>query len=160
MKVKGESSPYDGNLVYWSTRMGNNPELPKRVATLLKKQNGKCTLCGLHFREEDVMEIDHKIPKSKGGKDSYENWQLLHRHCHDTKTATELAIAKSKEMEIISIFERVKAIAKAYANNEDPNLKQPVDVPGNKSGCNSAKPKPQRNPEWFWEDDMLVMRSV
>jgi RNA-directed DNA polymerase len=160
VKVKGESSPYDGNLVYWSTRMGNNPELPKRVATLLKKQNGKCTLCGLHFREEDVMEIDHKIPKSKGGKDSYENWQLLHRHCHDTKTATELAIAKSKEMEIISIFERVKAIAKAYANNEDPNLKQPVDVPGNKSGCNSAKPKPQRNPEWFWEDDMLVMRSV
>ncbi|MGH8001942.1 MAG: HNH endonuclease [Brasilonema sp.] len=24
------------------------------------------------------MEVDHKIPKSFGGKDSYENWQLLH----------------------------------------------------------------------------------
>ena len=35
-KVKGESSPYDGNLVYWSTRMGKHPESPKRVATLLK----------------------------------------------------------------------------------------------------------------------------
>ncbi|MEH1815278.1 MAG: group II intron reverse transcriptase/maturase [Nostoc sp.] len=89
VKVKGESSPYDGNLAYWSTRMGNHPEMPKRVATLLKKQKGKCTHCGLFFRENDVMEVDHKIPKSQGGKDSYDNWQLLHRHCHDTKTAND-----------------------------------------------------------------------
>ena len=89
VKVKGESSPYDGNLVYWSTRMGNNPEMPSRVSKLLKKQKGKCTHCGLYFREEDVMEIDHKIPKSQGGKDSYDNWQLLHRHCHDTKTTLD-----------------------------------------------------------------------
>jgi RNA-directed DNA polymerase len=65
VKVKGESSPYDGNLVYWSTRMGNNPEMPKRVATLLKKQKGKCTHCGLFFREDDVIEVDHIIPKSR-----------------------------------------------------------------------------------------------
>jgi RNA-directed DNA polymerase len=89
VKVKGESSPYDGNLVYWSTRMGKNPEMPKRVTTLLKKQKGKCTHCGLFFRENDVLEVDHKIPKSQGGKDSYDNWQLLHRHCHDTKTASD-----------------------------------------------------------------------
>ncbi len=158
VKVKGESSPYDGNLVYWSSRKGEHPEMPTRVATLLKDQNGKCAHCGLYFREEDVMEIDHKIPKSQGGKDYKNNWQLLHRHCHDTKTATDLALAKAKEMETIKTFERVKAIAKAYANNEEPNLKQSVDVPGNKSGCNSAKPKPQLNPEWFWDDDMLVMR--
>ncbi|MBP5975793.1 group II intron reverse transcriptase/maturase [Brasilonema sp. CT11] len=89
VKVKGESSPYDGNLVYWSTRMGNNPEMPSKVSKLLKKQKGKCAHCGLYFRENDVIEVDHKIPKSKGGKDSYDNWQLLHRHCHDTKTATD-----------------------------------------------------------------------
>mgnify|MGYP000196787747 CR=1 FL=1 len=89
VKVKGELSPYDGNLVYWSTRMGNNPEMPNRVAKLLKKQKGKCIHCGLFFREDDVMEIDHRIPKSQGGKDSYDNWQLLHRHCHDTKTAID-----------------------------------------------------------------------
>lgn len=35
------------------------------------------------------MEVDHKNPKSQGGKDSYDNWQLLHRHCHDTKTALD-----------------------------------------------------------------------
>jgi RNA-directed DNA polymerase len=89
VKVKGESSPYDGNLVYWSTRMGNNPEMPSRVSKLLKKQKGKCTHCGLFFRENDVIEVDHRIPKSKGGKDSYDNWELLHRHCHDTKTALD-----------------------------------------------------------------------
>jgi len=88
-KVKGESSPYDGNLVYWSIRMGHHPEMPKRTATLLKKQSGKCAHCGLHFKEGDVIEVDHRDPKSKGGKDSYYNWQLLHRHCHDTKTTTD-----------------------------------------------------------------------
>jgi RNA-directed DNA polymerase len=89
VKVKDESSPYDGNLVYWSTRMGNNPEMPSRISKLLKKQKGKCTHCGLFFREDDVMEVDHRIPKSQGGKDSYDNWELLHRHCHDTKTASD-----------------------------------------------------------------------
>lgn len=97
VKVKGESSPYDGNLVYWSTRMGNNPEMPKRVTTLLKKQKGKCSHCGLNFREEDVIEVDHKIPKSKGGKDSYDNWELLHRHCHDTKTATDGSLGNKSD---------------------------------------------------------------
>jgi RNA-directed DNA polymerase len=92
VKVKGESSPYDENLVYWSTRMGNNPEMPSRVTKLLKKQKGKCTHCGLFFREDDVMEVDHRIPKSQGGKDSYDNWQLLHRHCHDTKTALDSSL--------------------------------------------------------------------
>jgi len=69
--------------------MGKNPELPPRVAKLLKKQNGKCAHCGLFFRENDVLEVYHIIPKSKGGKDEYKNYQLLHRHCHDTKTAND-----------------------------------------------------------------------
>jgi RNA-directed DNA polymerase len=122
-KVKGESSPYDGNLVYWSTRMGNNPEMPSRVSKLLKQQKGRCAHCKLYFREGDVMEVDHKIPKSQGGKDSYDNWQLLHRHCHDTKTVNDGSL-------------------------------------GDKSGCNRTEPKPPVLPEWFWEDDMLVMRYV
>lgn len=77
--------------------MGNSPEMPKTVATLLKKQKGKCTQCGLIFRENDVMEVDHIIPKSQGGKDSYDNWQLLHRHCHDTKTAKDGSIGTQSD---------------------------------------------------------------
>ncbi|MGH8000440.1 MAG: group II intron maturase-specific domain-containing protein [Brasilonema sp.] len=92
VKVKGDASPFDGNLVYWSSRMGKNPELPSRVTKLLKKQKGKCAHCGLFFRESDVMEVDHIIPTSIGGKDCYDNWQLMHRHCHDTKTTNDGSI--------------------------------------------------------------------
>lgn len=89
VKVKGEASPYDGNLVYWSSRMGKHPEMPRRESFLLKRQKGKCTHCGQYFMEESVIEVDHVIPKSKGGKDTPDNLQLLHRHCHDEKTALD-----------------------------------------------------------------------
>jgi len=89
VKVKGDSSPYDGNLIYWSTRMGKHPEMPKRTASLLKKQKGKCAHCELFFKDGDLMEVDHIIPKSKGGKEEYKNYQLLHRHCHDEKSRND-----------------------------------------------------------------------
>ncbi|WP_452039078.1 group II intron reverse transcriptase [Aetokthonos hydrillicola] len=89
VKVKGEASPYNGNLVYWSSRMGTHPEMPKKVATLLKQQKGKCAFCGLYFRTEDLLEVDHIIPRSKRGKDEYKNLQVLHKHCHDSKTALD-----------------------------------------------------------------------
>ncbi|MDJ0725357.1 MAG: group II intron reverse transcriptase/maturase [Prochloraceae cyanobacterium] len=94
VKVKGEVSPYDGNLVYWSSRMGKHPEMPVRTASLLKKQKGKCAHCGLWFNEGDTIERDHIIPKAIGGKDEYKNWQLLHRHCHDEKTKHDLKLIK------------------------------------------------------------------
>ncbi len=89
VKVKSDASPYNGNLIYWSSRMGTHPEISTRVATLLKKQKGKCTHCDLYFREEDVLEVDHITPRTKGGKDKYKNLQILHRHCHDRKTAKD-----------------------------------------------------------------------
>lgn len=73
VKVKGNASPYDGNWVYWSTRMGNHPEMPKRTESLLKKQKGRCPHCGLFLRDGDSRELDHIIPKSKGGRDEYKN---------------------------------------------------------------------------------------
>jgi RNA-directed DNA polymerase len=91
VKVKGTASPFDGNLKYWSSRRGEHPLVPSRVAKLLKKQQGKCAHCKLYFREDDLIEVDHIIPKSKGGKDIYSNLQTLHRHCHDTKTANDIS---------------------------------------------------------------------
>ena len=95
IKVKGNASPYDGNLIYWSTRMGKHPEMPKTRTTLLKRQHGKCPHCNLFFREGDVIELDHITPKSKGGKNEYKNLQLLHRHCHDEKTLTDGSLERS-----------------------------------------------------------------
>jgi arginine utilization protein RocB len=62
------------------------------VAILLKKQKGKCPYCGLFFKTDDLLEIDHITPKSLGGKDEYKNWQILHRHCHDNKTSEDGSI--------------------------------------------------------------------
>jgi RNA-directed DNA polymerase len=121
VKVKGNKSPYDGDWLYWCKRMGEHPEIPIRMSTLLKSQKGKCALCGNYFKDGDSIEVDHIIPRSQGGKSEYKNLQLLHRHCHDKKTASDGSL-------------------------------------GDKSGCNSAKPKPPVKPEpWFWQDDMLVM---
>ncbi|BAY14126.1 RNA-directed DNA polymerase (plasmid) [Calothrix sp. NIES-2098] len=89
IKVKGNASPFDGNLKYWSSRRGEHPLVPTRVAKLLKEQKGKCAHCGLYFREDDLIEVDHIIPKSLGGLDRYSNLQALHRHCHDRKTAND-----------------------------------------------------------------------
>ena len=80
VKVKGDASPHDGNSIYWSTRIGRHPEVPKRVAILLKRQEGKCPYCGASFKTGDLMEVDHIEPRSKGGKNTLNNLQLLHRH--------------------------------------------------------------------------------
>jgi RNA-directed DNA polymerase len=69
--------------------MGRHPEVSNRLAYLLKVQNGKCAHCRLSFSYSDVMEVDHRIPRSQGGTDAYLNLQLLHRHCHDAKTAAD-----------------------------------------------------------------------
>jgi len=89
VKVQSSRSPYDGDWVYWSSRMGKHPEVSTKLATLLKKQKGKCNHCGLTFKYGDLIEIDHINPKSKGGKNHYDNLQALHRHCHELKTAND-----------------------------------------------------------------------
>ncbi|GET39530.1 RNA-directed DNA polymerase [Microseira wollei NIES-4236] len=95
-KVKGEKSPYDGDLTYWSSRMGSHPEMPIDKAQLLKKQKGRCAYCGLTFRDGELLEIDHITPKFLGGNNSKSNKQLLHRHCHDTKTSLDKVSMREK----------------------------------------------------------------
>ena len=51
---------------------------------LYKQQNGKCNACGNDF-EIYNLEIDHIVPKSKGGGDYYENYQLLCSSCNRIK---------------------------------------------------------------------------
>jgi len=101
VKVQGARSPFDGDWVYWSTRLGRHPELPRRVAWLLRRQRGRCARCGLYCRDGDLPEIDHVLPRSAGGPDGYANWQLLHRHCHDQKTAEDAVAVSVTEDPII-----------------------------------------------------------
>ncbi|MDJ0519441.1 MAG: group II intron maturase-specific domain-containing protein [Trichodesmium sp. MO_231.B1] len=89
IKVKGNKSPLDGDWTYWSNRIGKYPGVRKEVTTLLKRQKNKCAFCGLTFRPTDLMEVDHIKPRSVGGDNKLNNKQLLHRHCHDSKTALD-----------------------------------------------------------------------
>ncbi|WP_293144194.1 reverse transcriptase domain-containing protein, partial [Okeania sp. SIO3I5] len=89
IKVKGNKSPYDGDWTYWSNRIGKYPGVRKEVTTLLKRQKNKCAFCELTFRPSDLMEVDHIKPRSEGGDNTLKNKQLLHRHCHDSKTVKD-----------------------------------------------------------------------
>jgi RNA-directed DNA polymerase len=90
VKVQGTRSPFDGDLVYWASRLGRHPDLPKSKAILLKRQQGRCASCGLLFtRADELIEYDHILPKALGGQDRRHNRQLLHGHCHDQKTAAD-----------------------------------------------------------------------
>lgn len=96
IKVKRNKSPFDGDTKYWASRMGKHPEMKDSVAKLLKRQKGKCNWCHLTFQEEDLIEIDHIIPKAICGNKK-DNLQLLHRHCHDIKTKSDLKAIKANK---------------------------------------------------------------
>ncbi len=88
VKVKGNASPFDGNLLYWAKRLQqSHPLTMSRLGALLHKQQGKCRWCELLFQEGDLIEIDHITPRSEGGTDEPSNLFALHRHCHDQRHA-------------------------------------------------------------------------
>jgi RNA-directed DNA polymerase len=103
VKVRGKASPYDGNLVYWAQRLRDHPLTSSRVALLLKRQEGRCTRCGLLFtdRDRDSIEVDHVIPRSRGGAHDPTNMQALHGHCHDEKTAEDGSQSKRQQSGIV-----------------------------------------------------------
>ena len=92
VKIQGNRSPFDGDLKYWSKRKAAHPELNSTKSKLLSKQKGRCRFCGLYFKEEELLETDHVRATMNGGKDEYKNLQLLHKHCHDNKTAIDYKI--------------------------------------------------------------------
>ncbi|AMW30567.1 DNA polymerase [Limnospira platensis YZ] len=97
--IRPDATLDDGNWTYWATRKGQAIETPTRVAILLKKPKSLCAWCGQYFTPSDLVEVDHIVPRSHGGKDEYKNLQLLHRHCHDDQTALDNANAVSLTME-------------------------------------------------------------
>ena len=54
---------------------------------LHKAQDGKCMYCGRR-PGMDLMDVDHKNPRAKGGSDQKRNLQLLCRSCNTRKGAT------------------------------------------------------------------------
>jgi hypothetical protein len=48
-------------------------------------------------KDGDLLEVDYGIPTALGGEDQLSNKWVYHRHCHDEKTAEDMAhIARRK----------------------------------------------------------------
>jgi group II intron reverse transcriptase/maturase len=77
--VKGEKSPYDGDLSYWSER--NSKLYNNHTSKALKRQNHKCGHCGLKMLSDEKVHLHHIDGNHKNGKPK--NLLAIHESCHD-----------------------------------------------------------------------------
>ena len=59
--------------------------LPCTRKNILTRDDHQCQYCGNHFRESDLT-IDHVIPRSKGGKNEWDNVAAACRSCNQRKS--------------------------------------------------------------------------
>jgi group II intron reverse transcriptase/maturase len=79
INVKGEKSPYDGDLSYWSER--NSKLYNDTTSKAIKRQNHKCGHCGLKMLSDEKVHLHHIDRNHKNGKPK--NLLAIHESCHD-----------------------------------------------------------------------------
>jgi RNA-directed DNA polymerase len=79
VNVKGEKSPYDGDISYWSERKSKLYD--GLTSKAIKKQIRKCIACGLTFIGEERVHLHH----ADGNHDNWDKKNLvaIHEACHD-----------------------------------------------------------------------------
>ncbi|MEM9804619.1 MAG: group II intron reverse transcriptase/maturase [Cyanobacteria bacterium P01_D01_bin.56] len=89
--VKSRASPDDPSLKeYWEKRSKMRvKDLRPSRQKLARRQDYKCPRCGESLFNGEILHLHHKIPRSKGGKDCFSNWLLLHDVCHKQCHASE-----------------------------------------------------------------------
>jgi hypothetical protein len=55
---------------------------PEKRAAIIAAYDNACQICGRVFVQRDTPEIDHLLPKSKGGTEEHDNLCLLCRLCN------------------------------------------------------------------------------
>ena len=76
INVKGEKSPYDGDLSYWSER--NSKLYNNDTSKALKRQSHKCGHCGLKMLSDEKVHLHHIDGNHKNGKPK--NLLAIHFH--------------------------------------------------------------------------------
>ena len=106
------------------------------------KQNSKCMYCGVKLRKGDG-EVDHKIPFSRGGKETPKNMQLLCGPCNTRKGALTDAQFRRKFKGVLPAtlpparpipLSKFEAVAKTVAVKK----------------AKTAKKRRERDPIGFW----------
>ncbi len=78
IKVKGDKSPYDGDITYWSKR--NSGMYDGMTPKIMKKQNHKCGYCGLSLLSEERVHLHHTDENHNNWK--WNNLTVVHQSCH------------------------------------------------------------------------------
>ena len=78
INVKGEKSPYDGNIAYWSER--NSKLYNGATSKALQRQNHKCVQCGLKFMPDVRVHLHHADGNHSNWKQN--NLLAIHESCH------------------------------------------------------------------------------
>ena len=69
----------------WGYRLLDTDPIPGSLRyRVLKESGGRCANCGA-TKKKRPLDVDHIIPKSKGGKNIYENLQVLCSLCNQEK---------------------------------------------------------------------------
>jgi RNA-directed DNA polymerase len=82
--VKGTASPDDPQLRdYWQRRMQTKTRsLPLSERRIAQQQNCVCPRCKETLFNGEELHVHHRIPRSQGGTNHYDNLVLLHLFCH------------------------------------------------------------------------------
>ncbi|MEL6501775.1 MAG: reverse transcriptase domain-containing protein [Cyanobacteria bacterium J06623_1] len=78
VNVKGEKSPLDGDIIYWSQRESRLYD--GTSAKLLKKQNHTCASCGMKFLPGEDIHLHHIDGNHDNSKPN--NLEMVHQSCH------------------------------------------------------------------------------
>jgi RNA-directed DNA polymerase len=79
INVKGEKSPYDGDVTYWSERKSKLYD--GMTSKALKRQNHSCKACGLKFAGDEKIHLHHVDKNHNNWKQ--DNLIAIHESCHD-----------------------------------------------------------------------------
>ncbi|WP_333420573.1 reverse transcriptase domain-containing protein [Microcoleus sp. herbarium8] len=79
VKVKGEASPYNGDIAYWSQRQSKLYD--GNTSSALKRQNHSCNQCGHKFMPGERIHLHHQDGNHSNWKPT--NCVAIHQSCHD-----------------------------------------------------------------------------
>jgi 5-methylcytosine-specific restriction endonuclease McrA len=79
INVRGDKSPYDGDIIYWSER--NSKLYDEHTSKALKRQSHSCASCGLKFVGDEKVHLHHIDGNHNNWKRA--NLVAIHASCHD-----------------------------------------------------------------------------
>jgi 5-methylcytosine-specific restriction endonuclease McrA len=79
VNVKGDKSPFDGDITYWSER--NSKLYDGATSQALKRQDHSCGYCGLKILSDEKVHLHHVDGNHSNWKRN--NLLAIHSSCHD-----------------------------------------------------------------------------